>query len=448
MIWLNAWVVCLPLLFAASNAGGESLSYDDVVGEALRNSARLQVKKEEILISEATYRQSLSTLYPTLALNGRLERFNSLSSRDRIGTINGAVVGGLEDEWRSSIYVLGEYALTNWFKKRYESRYYEKITEASVFESEAEKKKIVLEITDLYGSLSEGALRLRYLERMIGKMQESLVLKTAAHREGEISYEDLVRADVQVVDLEKERAEVFRQFKENMTRLTLYTGTEYDEDAKPSGLIVGQEAPGRVDPERIDRVPEYQAKKKELEAHRERDKAARNNLLPEMGLYGRYDLYGRSADLYESMRETQKTAFSGGLYLSIPLFDGGLRKWERERSTREIRRQEELLRAVKEEKRRDSAGLFVKVRELDRTIGHYRTLLQRYEEILLIASGAAALGARSRAELLESEKEVLAIERDLEVYLNQRAVLVKKYFLETDFASAMGYLDGNGIDRN
>jgi hypothetical protein len=36
----------------------------------------------------------------------------------------------------------------------------------------------------------------------------------------------------------------------------------------------------------------------------------------------------------------------------------------------------------------------------------------------------------------------------MEVYVNQRAVAVKKYLLETDFASAMGELDGNGTHRN
>jgi hypothetical protein len=60
----------------------------------------------------------------------------------------------------------------------------------------------------------------------------------------------------------------------------------------------------------------------------------------------------------------------------------------------------------------------VKLQELDRTIGQYRKLLERYEKLVGIASGATALGGRSRAELLESEKEALAIERDMEVYVN------------------------------
>jgi outer membrane protein TolC len=102
-----------------------------------------------------------------------------------------------------------------------------------------------------------------------------------------------------------------------------------------------------------------------------------------------------------------KNSWNAGVYISIPLFDGGLRKWERERATREIRRQEEALKALRQEKGRDSAGLFVKLRELDRTIAQYRQLLARYEKLLAIASGAAALGGRSRAELLESGKEAL-----------------------------------------
>lgn len=451
--WIGRGILCalaalLPLAPGWASAAGGSLSYEDAVGEALRHSARLKVKNEEIHINEASWRQSLSSLYPTIALNGRLERFGNLAGPTGIGTINGQVVGGLQDEWRSSVFVLGEYTLSNWFKKRYESHYYERLTEASIHDSEAEKKKVVLEVTDLYGSLAEGAIRLRYLGQMIDRMKEAVSLRTAAHKEGEISHEDLLRAEVQVVDLEKERTEAARQFKENLTRLTLYTGIEYEEDVMVQSLGAAAEVSERPEPERVEQTPEYRAKRKEVEAQQEKGRAARNNLLPDVGVYGRYDFYGRNPEVYDSMKEMDKNSWNAGVYISIPLFDGGLRKWERERAAREIRRQEEALRALRQEKGRDSAGLFVKLRELDRTIAQYRRLLVRYEKLLAIASGAAALGGRSRAELLESGKEALAIERDMEVYVNQRAVAVRKYRLETDFASAMGDLDGNGTDRH
>lgn len=451
--WIGRGILCvlaalLALAPGRASAAGGSLSYEDAVGEALRHSARLKVKKEEIHVNEASWRQSLSSLYPTLALNGRLERFGNLAGPTGIGTINGQVVGGLQDEWRSSVFVLGEYTLSNWFKKRYESHYYERLTEASIHDSEAEKKKVVLEVTDLYGSLAEGAIRLRYLGQMIDRMKEAVSLRAAAHKEGEISHEDLLRAEVQVVDLEKERTEAARQFKENLTRLTLYTGVEYEDDVMVQSLGAAAEISERPEPERVEQTPEYRAKRKEVEAQQEKGRAARNNLLPDVGVYGRYDFYGRNPEFYDSMKEMDKNSWNAGVYISIPIFDGGLRKWERERATREIRRQEEALRALRQEKGRDSAGLFVKLRELDRTIAQYRQLLLRYEKLLAIASGAAALGGRSRAELLESGKEALAIERDMEVYVNQRAVAVRKYRLETDFASAMGDLDGNGTDRH
>ena len=148
---LHVVVGLLLLVPAGPSAGGVRLSYEDVVGEALNYSSR----------------QSLSSLYPTLALNGRLERFNNLTRQDSIGTINGVVVGGLQDEWRSSVFVLGEYTLSNWYKKRYESGYSERLTEASLYETESEKKKIVLEITDVYGSITEGSIRLGYLDDYI-----------------------------------------------------------------------------------------------------------------------------------------------------------------------------------------------------------------------------------------------------------------------------------------
>jgi len=283
---------------------------------------------------------------------------------------------------------------------------------------------------------------------MIDRMKEAVSLRAAAQREGEISYEELLRAEVQVVDLEKERTEAARRFKESLTRLTLYTGVEYEEDIAVLGLGAAEEIPEGPGPGRVEQTPEYRAKRKEVEAQQEKGRAARNNLLPDVGVYGRYDFYGRNPEFYDAMKDLDRNSWNAGLYISFPLFDGGQRRWERERAARELRRQELSLRAIEEEKRRDSAGLLVKLRELDRTIAQYRQLLARYEKLLAIASGAAALGGRSRAELLESEKEALAVERDLEVFVNQRAVAVQKYRLETDFARAMEDLDGNGTDRH
>jgi len=438
--FLRAVLAVLPLLLGSTGAGGESLTWEGVVGEALRHSSRIGVKSEEILIHEASRKQSLSVLFPAVSVGGRVERFERLDRRDSLGTIHGEVIGGLQSEWRSSVYLLGEYTLSNWLKKRHESLYYERLGEASVQDRDAERKRIALEVTDLFGSLVEGSVRVGYLDRMIGKMKESLSLRSESYAAGEISYEDLVRAEVQVVELEKERADAHRQFRETLERLTAFTGREYGdvsvEAMSPADARIEGTA-GPAIPERVVDSPEFRARQKELDAARERERGAGNNRLPDVSIYGRYDLYGRNPEVSDALRDIEKTSYNAGFFISLPVFDGGLRKWERERTRREVRKQEALLRATKDEKRKDSASLLARMRELDRSLDRFRRLESRYRKLLAIAAAAEALGARSRAEILEGEKDALAVYRDLKVLETQRAVAGRKYRFETDFDAAM-----------
>jgi len=52
--FLQAVVGLLLLVPCGTSAGGERLTYEAVVGEALGYSSRLKVKKEEVFISEGS----------------------------------------------------------------------------------------------------------------------------------------------------------------------------------------------------------------------------------------------------------------------------------------------------------------------------------------------------------------------------------------------------------
>lgn len=433
----NQIVFCIAFiifLLGLSSSYAETITYKDIIKAAIDNSPRIKVKREDINILEANYKQSVAGLFPEITLNSRIEKFENLKTEGGLTTIAGQVVGGQPDEWRTTLYLSGEYYLSNWYKRRHETTYYEKLKEASNYDCDIEAKKLLRELTDIYSALSEGRIKLKYSDEMLKKLREIHVLKKRSYGEGEISYEELLKTEAEIVNAEREQTNIQREIKEYLSRLAWYTGNTYGGGEDIEHLVFeGRPFPKEV-LGRMEDTPEYIARQKELEAMRERLISIKNNFLPDISVYTRYDLYGSNTEsLSGSFDNVRKTAFTAGVFATMPLFDGGRRKWERVKTTHEIRKQEENIRTVKEEKGRDVESLHISYSELHRTLEHYRKLMEKYRQMLYIAKKAHSLGDRSMIDVFEMEKDVLSIERDIRVTENSKAAIEKKLFLETDY---------------
>jgi outer membrane protein TolC len=428
-------------------AYAESLTYKDAIRDAMNYSARIRVKVEDINISDAACRQNFAGLYPEISANSRLERYENLDRRGRPGfnTISGEIVGGDVSSWRSSAYLSGHYYLSHLYKKRYETTYYEKIKEVRAHECDIETKKLLRELTDLFNSLAEVRIKYDYTSDILNRLRGVRDLKREAFAKGQASYEDVLRVEADVAVTEKELASITKEFKENLERLHSYTGKTYSEDVRIEMLDSAGVKPVAEVAQLIEGSPEYKARMKELEAAKFKEKAAANNFWPDISLYGRYDYYGSNVNsLDSSLRDIRETSYQAGILISLPIFDGGIRKWERKKNLYEIRKQEESLKQSIQEKGRDIKTVSAGYVELSRALKHYRRLSDQYEKMLDIAKKAQSLGERSIMNIMEMEKEALAVERDLKVTEQTIAAYEKRLALEMDFSHFMTEHYGDG----
>ena len=426
----------VSILTFALSLRAETISYKGVVRDALQYSARIRVKAEEIQISDAVYRQNYAGLHPEITAVSRFEKHENMDNRGAgINTISGEVVGGDQSSWRSSAYFQGQYAFSHWYKKSFEVDYYERLRDVRVFELDIETKKIIKEITEIFGSLAEGRVKLRYGADILKRLQEVLYLKKQAHAFGQASYEEVLKLEADIAALEKETGTVRKEFRENLERLYSYTGRTYSEEAGIEFLAPADQGPPPDYARLIEETPEYKAKVKELEAVKFKSKAVSNNFLPDVSLYGRYDFYGSNPDsLGSAFRDFRQSAYSTGVMISLPLFDGGVRKWDRKRNLLEIRKQGETILAVAEEKSRDIRTLHAGYNELQKSLVHYRKLAEQYGKMLDITRKAQGLGERSLMDIRELEKDALTVERDWKVTEQSLAVYERRIMLETDYA--------------
>jgi outer membrane protein TolC len=422
------------------------LIYHDAVVDSLHHSANLRAKMEDMHISDAQFRGNYARLYPEISFGGRAERYENLDQRNNQGidTIGNEIVGGNQSAWRSSMYFSGQYYISHWYKKRFEAAYYEKLRDSSLHECETEAKKTIRDVTDTFSGISEGKIKLKYSTEILHRLYEISKLKREAFALGQFAYEDILKAESDAITVEKEISKTRKEIKEYLEKLSNYTGKKYSEDMEVSQLSSSGKAAIADDAITVGGTPEYKARQKELEAIRFKEKSARNNFLPDISVYGRYDFYNSNpASMDAALRDVRQTAYNIGVMITIPLFDGGVRQWERQKNLYEIRKQEENVRATFDERNRNIKTLQVGYNELFRSYHHYQKLNNQYEKMLEINNKAFGLGERSRLDTMELEKDALTVKKDLVVVENSVAVYEKQMFLELDYHRFVSEYDGD-----
>jgi len=444
-------VFLLFICFTALPCRADSLDYRDVITDSIGYCASLRVKSEDVFISDAQYRSNFAALYPVVTLGGRAERYENIDNRDNttINTIDNEVVGGYDSAWRSSVSLSGQYAVSNWYKKIYETGYYKKLKDTSIHECEAEVKKTIRDVTDIFRSVAESKIKLMYAREILSRLNEIFRMKQAAFTNGQFSHEEVLAAQTDVLNMEKDITGIHKDMRESLEKLSNYTGESYSVDVDIISLPLSSSLPTPDETEIIAQTPEYKARLNEIEALRSRKKSVSNNFLPDISVYGRYDFYNSSPDnMHDSLSDVRATDYSVGLHISLPLFDGGVRKWEREKSFHELKKAQEYARLVFNEKNKDIKTLRVGYAELSKSYSHYKKIKEQYEKIKDINRKSKVLGERSDLDVIEFEKDALLAERDLKIIEHTMAFYEKQLALELNFNQFAGEYGGNGTCRH
>lgn len=432
---------------AACICRADVLDYRTVILDSIGHSASVRVRSEDVYIANAEYRNNFAGLYPEIKLGGRAERYENIDDRNDtdINMIGNEVIGGSQSAWKTSLSVSGQYYLSNWYKRIFEAGYYEKLRDTRVHDCEAELKKTIKNVTDIFRLIVEAKIRLKYADEILSRFNGILKLKTEASAQGQFSYEDILKAQEDVFNTQKDIAAIRKDIREGFASLSNYTGKSYPDDTEIVNLPFNQLPEVADEAGTIAQTPEYKARQKEMEAFRSRNKSMGNNFLPDILIYGRYDLFNSSPNsLDDSLKDVRPTNYSVGLYVNFPLFDGGARKWEREKTLHELKKAEENARLVFNEKNKEIKTLQIGCAELSKSYSHYQKLSEQYEKIIDINRKSQTLGERSHLDILELEKDALAVERDLIIVGQALAVYERQLSLELNFDELKGEYGGNG----
>lgn len=446
-VYFVMWIVFMICPCQAADV----LDYRDVITDSIGYSATLRVKSEDVYISNAQYRSNFAGLFPEINIGGRAERYENIDNRDSTGinSIGNEIIGGNQSAWKSSLSVSGQYYVSHWYKKIFEASYYEKLRDTSIYECESEVKKMIREVTDIFRSIAEGKIKLKYANEILTRLNEISRLKKESSAIGQFSYEDVLKAEADALNTQKDITSINKEIRESFENLSNYTGKSYSVDMEIITLPLNSRLSIPDEAGVIAQTPEYKARQKEMEAFRFKEKSVGNNFLPDISIYGRYDLYNSSPDsMHDSLSDVRPTDYSAGVYINLPLFDGGVRKWEREKTLHELKKAEENARLVFNEKNKEIKTLQIGYAELSKSYAHYKKINEQYEKIIEINKKSQNLGEISNLDIMELEKNSLLAERDLKIIEYSLAVYEKQLSLELNFNEFAGEYGGNGTCKH
>jgi outer membrane protein TolC len=429
-LWKNYFTIFILIFFCLSSLSiAEEYNYEDIVKLAVKNSPAIKVKVYDVEISTINYKQAFAYIFPQTSIGSRIEKYDNLANKTNFITVGGQVIGGQPDERRASIYLSGEYYLSNLYKKLPEIDYYKILKDYSIFDCQATLKGLIKDIIDSYSALIEAKTKIYYSNLLLEQLKEIYNLKKLMYEKGEISNEELLKTEAELESLLKEQTELKRQFNLALLRISELTGRKFsnEDDFKEVALKSNL----NFDKPELETLPEFKAQIKQKEALEQRVRIAKLSFLPDLVLYTRYDLYGSSYYSFrESLNRVRQTAFTAGIFLNMTIFDGGRLYWEQKKTLLELRKQEERLRHIKQEKYREIESLYTSYKELQNTIKKYENLIKYYQKILDIENKAFTLGEKSKLDVLETKKEIISLQRDRKITENSLANLEKKLEIE------------------
>lgn len=422
--FIRVLFVCILLAFQSCLA--ETLTYDNVLNQAISNSFDLKISNLDIEISKANLKSARSELFPVLTLQANSEYNNGLgNSRNTVGYVGGTVITS-QTQFRNMGSVGLQYNLFDFGARGKRILIVENEIAQKKISYDLQLKELKLKILELYTK------SLQYSEDLKGKAEILKVneeLFKAKERLFKSGISDKISIMDEAINLARTQDGIKTsklELKKCLSDLGTYTQKEYttddikimdfnsetkQEQVVPVSYINVQKSEYNFDSKLSleAKYYDYEIKKKmaELEVYkRER--------FPVLKLYSSYLLYGQDPENYfSSWGDIRQSSFTVGLAATYYMFDGFKNKASREKATLEIEKikleKDKKLAQIKADYKKTYASYETYNEELQIKEAMLKTVTEKLTDINRLYDK----GFKGKNDLLETKVELLSQEVEL-----------------------------------
>lgn len=333
-------LICLANLLHGQGAHAQTLTFDEILKQAIAHSFDLKIGSLDVAIGEQRLAEARAMYLPTLSMRLASEYLYDLS-KDATGTVavGDTLISGNESTYQDSLSLSAGYLLYDFGARSLKYQNAKRQVQVARFQAEQALVDLRDQALALY---SHGLILHKQLAAwtiLLAQRNEVYRLTVRLQTAGTMGKVELGKAGIAVAEAVQTIAAYRLELEGVVQDIGFLTGQTYDaSDIEFTDLQAAESSEGQTD---VHNLPEIKAYAVEIEKKKTEYQIARREWLPSLNLYSSYRLYGSdpssATDSFESIREKNATV---GVVLDMNLFNGFSDRAKARRLQSELRRLE------------------------------------------------------------------------------------------------------------
>lgn len=453
------YIITIFLLFlAVSSTRAETLSFTDILKQAINNSYDLKVATVDVGISEAGIKEARAEYFPAINLGYNAGYDRDLSGGGSTITPVGDSVMLNSTRYQSSASAGLQYNLFDFGARGKKLKIAKKDKDQKQTRYSISMRDLKLQLADTYTETLLNYKEYITNKELLGLNNELFIMQERLFESGKAPKSELIDQALAVARITSKIDDIAKKYQKSLEDLSFYTGREYNIDnlellyLEPPGVepvrlekneldvsnIVKNQSPKleieavKTDFLDIENLPEYKYYQLEIEKKEAELSILNRQRLPQFKFFTNYYLYGdHRGDYWRTLGELEHTILSFRISSTLPVFTGFKNTAQREKAKLEI----EKLKLQRDKKLEQLKSYYQKMYQESRD---YDTVLCNQERSLELVKEKIAVLERLNEQKLIDKLSYIKQKTDLtgqklefeKVKINNNANEYKLYVLK------------------
>lgn len=334
--WCRAVTILFLFLGSPAFSHAETLTFDKVLAEGLRNALDPQIGAENLAAAEAAVGEARADYYPQLSLRYGQEYVHVYDEFSAVVSVGDTVYSDSTSKYKSSLYLFSQYNLYDFGRRRLRINYAEQQVRISSLRIDQSRLEISRILLDLYSRGLKLQYRMAVQQAVLDRHNRIYRLVEQLRGAGRYGRQDVGDAALALAETLSGLEDMRIEYGGILAELSLYTRSNYNPD---DVTLAGLEMSGKDPPpgENLGLFPEVLILQEQIKRKKTELMLAERTFLPQLTLSGSFGMYGSDDNSYgDALQALSKRDASIYLSINMPLFDGFAARSQKRRLRHEI----------------------------------------------------------------------------------------------------------------
>ncbi|MBN2429778.1 MAG: TolC family protein [Deltaproteobacteria bacterium] len=294
-------VTHLLSLAVGSSSQAETLSFDQILNQAVAHSWDLRIREKEMGIRQYSLQEVRSLYYPTLSVRFDNQYVHDLTDGDNVISVGDQVVRVDGSSYQHSFTAGMNFLLYDFGARGLRLDNAKKDVRIAALNRNHTLLETKINVLDAFAQCLKIVRRHKTVEATLHHRQKIYTLTCRLQKSGSVGQVEVNDAALALAEAVTEQEKLKRNFEEALLNLAFFTGTAYDPQATTfAPLPVAPDPRHRPRPGRLAEIRAYDEEIRKLKAERE---ILKKSMFPTISLAANFRMLGSDPDSFSTSLE-------------------------------------------------------------------------------------------------------------------------------------------------